>query len=553
MGNIQGTLFGLFAVVLTAGGLNAQSTCSSAIPSAQAFLRAEGLTEQVGDLSIICTGPGGSANVQIFLSPAIPITSQNLSTGTTAYTEALAVTTAGAVQGVIDPAGTSITFSGLTIPAVGGGTTSILITNIRVNASTIALGPTPPPAVKEIAFVSGVGVRPAVLPATTVAYVSQALGVQSLTGVTATPPFGVPSTGAPGNIPGCSTLTPAFPSFYVKFGEATANAFKQRGSSFSNGSVGAWSSLNSETGYVPAVWPNTPGAVNVANSATRVRIVLTNVPANVVAYFPTTPTTDTPNLGTLALTGSETGPLSPFTPVIPNGNNNLPSGMGSPGLALASNGGGTVEAVYEVAMQSPAALETYTIPVYFAWIANTVVANNLPIGVSVSFAPVGAASAPPALVPAFVSAASTVAQTGPTVTSCMTSLLFPFVTNEQGFDTTLVIANTSADPSKNITPQSGTCNLNFYGIGLPFPSTNVLAPNGTGTGGVYLAGQTYAFNVSDVAIGFQGYLIAVCNFQYAHGFAAIESNLGLPSATSMGYTAVVLNRTGSVVPDSGSN
>jgi RHS repeat-associated protein len=96
-----------------------------------------------------------------------------------------------------------------------------------------------------------------------------------------------------------------------------------------------------------------------------------------------------------------------------------------------------------------------------------------------------------------------------------TNLLFPFVTNQAGFDTGLAIANTSAVPF-GTTPQTGACTLNFYGPTAPF--------------------VTGPLN-SNAAPGFQGYTIAVCNFQYAHGFAYI-SDIGARNL-AMGYLALV--------------
>ncbi len=40
--------------------------------------------------------------------------------------------------------------------------------------------------------------------------------------------------------------------------------------------------------------------------------------------------------------------------------------------------------------------------------------------------------------------------------------------------------------------------------------------------------------------GFNGYLIAQCNYLYAHGFAYIAYQLGTNVGSTMGYTANVL-------------
>ncbi len=105
-----------------------------------------------------------------------------------------------------------------------------------------------------------------------------------------------------------------------------------------------------------------------------------------------------------------------------------------------------------------------------------------------------------------------------------TNLLYTFVTNTNGFDTGFSISNTSTDPF-GTTPQAGSCTLNFYGGG---------APPQISTGNV-ASGATYANTASIIAPGFQGYMIAVCNFSYAHGFAFI-SDLGARNL-AMGYLA----------------
>ena len=52
----------------------------------------------------------------------------------------------------------------------------------------------------------------------------------------------------------------------------------------------------------------------------------------------------------------------------------------------------------------------------------------------------------------------------------------------------------------------------------------------------------YGNTISSMAPNFTGYVIAVCNFQFAHGFAFI-SDIGIRNI-SMGYLAVVLDDPG---------
>src|SRR5437868_6724155 len=90
-----------------------------------------------------------------------------------------------------------------------------------------------------------------------------------------------------------------------------------------------------------------------------------------------------------------------------------------------------------------------------------------------------------------------------------TDLLFPFVTNQAGFDTAIVISNTSADPFNTAT-QTGTCTLSIYSTGTT-PTTFVTPSIPPGT--------TYTNLLSTIAPGKQGYVFAACTFTYAHGFA----------------------------------
>jgi hypothetical protein len=137
------------------------------------------------------------------------------------------------------------------------------------------------------------------------------------------------------------------------------------------------------------------------------------------------------------------------------------------------------------------------------------------------------------------STATNVAQ----VTVCTTSLLFPFITNTNGFDTGVALANTSLDPFGTAT-QAGTCTLNWYGATNPSsnPPATTLGGGGVGTSTPIPAGTVQTALASTTVPGFQGYMIAVCNFQFAHGFAFI-SDLGARNL-AMGYLALIMNAAG---------
>jgi hypothetical protein len=122
-------------------------------------------------------------------------------------------------------------------------------------------------------------------------------------------------------------------------------------------------------------------------------------------------------------------------------------------------------------------------------------------------------------------------------TVCRTILLYPFVTDAtgSGFDTGIAIANTSADPF-GTTNQSGVCTLTWFGA-TTAPASNHVSTQTTPT---ILAGNefTMILSATPALANFTGYMIAACNFQYAHGFAFI-SDLGARNF-AMGYLALVL-------------
>jgi len=130
------------------------------------------------------------------------------------------------------------------------------------------------------------------------------------------------------------------------------------------------------------------------------------------------------------------------------------------------------------------------------------------------------------------------------VVKCSCNILFPFVSNQQGFDTGVAISNTSVDPF-GTTPQTGTVTLNYYSGGTPPPAqtTNATVP----------AGQQVLFTLSGggnfgiaATPGFQGYIIAQAQFQFCHAFAYISAQGALPTApgASEGYLGIILDAPG---------
>jgi hypothetical protein len=212
---------------------------------------------------------------------------------------------------------------------------------------------------------------------------------------------------------------------------------------------------------------------------------------------------------------------------------------------------GTGQAVWEVVNTNPATNETFQFGVYVTYTAN--VAQNSPAPgtstVNLSYAPTppaftaaaGAAPSSSLTIPRFIPDASS-ARNILVIQICRTILLYPYITNQAGFDTGIEIANTSLDPfttgSNTTAAQSGNCRMTWYGGTTTAPTT----PPGPSDTGAIAGGTIYVNTAQTLVPNFQGYMIAVCNFQYAHGFAFI-SDVGARNL-AMGYLAVVLNDPG---------
>jgi hypothetical protein len=375
----------------------------------------------------------------------------------------------------------------------------------------------------------------------------------------------------------CNTVNVAGSVATLQYTELFGTAFKTRVATTVNGVATPYNGQSgsptlqsipgqvqaSESGfYAPFIGQTTVGGVvtavtqpvGVADFGTRLKAVFSNIPAGVRIFVSTTNlVNNTSNASTVAPTPAQN--TSSYAVLVsgeatPDGNGTVPAvvpsttvNSGNTTVAELTVTGGSATAVWEVINTNPAALETFNFGVYTAYTANPG-SNSPPIGtatVNQSFAPT-----PP--VPFSAAAGSAASSTLPiprfadTSTSrnllaiviCQTYLLFPFLTNASGlgFDTGIAIANTSSDPSTiGTSPQNGTCDMFFYGSSAPatLPVTTANIASGT----------VYTTLVSSAAPGFTGYMIARCNFQWAHGFAFI-SDIGARNL-AMGYLALVIN------------
>jgi len=579
-------------------------TANAGVPP---IVRAEGITELVGDLILNCTGgtftPAGQnipqSNVTIFLNTNITSRTyaNNLSEAILTIDEpfpsgAQVPATAGPSTGApltqlacaainsancailslgagVGAGGSysgaaghynvfqgsqisnnSVAWLGVPIDAPGSaGTRVIRITNVRANACSFGVASSLIPT-QITMFIAVNGSQQVTInnPQQTVAYIQQGLVPGSFTNVNYNQCININGTllnGAAGQT-GTITLTAKegfASSFKVRsYAQVAAVGVTAGGANLAQAIGPGAPSLqnvlgypyNTESGFVsnPSTngtsgpWNTTSGAIGLADQGTQVTFTINNIGAGVSIFAPSTVylVGNGQNTGVAVLLGSA---LS-----VP------PSSTPSP----VTFTGTTASVTYEVWYSNPNVVETMTVPVTVAALSNT--GSNLPATgqstATISFAPISTVQtySSTAPIPRFCNNATP--QNIFSIVTCTCDLLFPFVTNQAGFDTGVAIANTSADPFGTPT-QTGSVKLWYYGSTTgggtaPPAATSQSIP----------AGQELIFTLSGggnfgiaATPGFEGYIIAVANFQYCHGFAFI-SDVGAQKLAE-GYLAIQLD------------
>ncbi len=206
---------------------------------------------------------------------------------------------------------------------------------------------------------------------------------------------------------------------------------------------------------------------------------------------------------------------------------------------------GEAHAVYEVRAQDRYRVEDCHIPVLFE--ADTILERKAHGRVSASFAPrssvlVASRDAPQ---PRFAAEVG-MSESRMDFAACRTTLMFPFVTNQAGFDTGVVI--THGSPSALIggtgRERTGSCDLHYFGA-TPDTSQFLLVQHSTSIdAGEQLVMTVSSGNSAQNILGtnqFEGYIMAVCGFPEARGYAFISDGFGGIADLAMGYLAPIIS------------
>jgi hypothetical protein len=482
-------------------------------------------------------------------------------------------------QGVVNSDGKSITFNSVPInpPSVANTLRIFRITNLRANASAIPAGANTPGNVQALVSISGSSYVPLTQSQLVVGYVVQGL-TASLRNTGDTGGLSVP------NLNQCGSTTNSGAGTNVailRYASNFGTAFKTRVLANTNANSGqdgvnaiqnipgSANNAVSESGFIlngqkqnfttgtPSGSTTPNNNAGLADFGTRFKAVFSNIPSGVSIMVSTTnvtaATAQVAVPSTLSTTNtyaqmvlSDTSPENfNSTPVVTATGSN---GSVSTVTLTPAAGTNTVTAVWEVVNSNTGGNQNFDFAVATSYSSN--VANNLPpapsaVIVSMSYAPISttvtASSSAP--IPRFVDLGGGDNKTLFNIVICTTNLLFPYVTTITGFETGLAISNTTMDPF-GTTNQAGACTLYWYGNNNG-GSTNTVIPNSTtatAAAPLVMAGTTWTGAASAANMAgqnFTGYMIATCNFQLAHGYAAV-TDVGTRGILTA-YLALVMN------------
>jgi hypothetical protein len=572
MADFRKLLLALIAGALIFGTAASAADFSCQVSGVPTLVRSEGVADYVGDVLMTCAGvlpltdvPNGVvANIRLsFLGQPVIITSKIVSSAARKISEATLVLNNAlapdgltrapigyfSTGGVLQPQtnGTQnvyqalwlndqeLEWQGVMLSAPGSTNVevSVRMTNVRINAQALAVGA---PINAQINITSPTSIPIYGNSSVLVANIRQGLLQVSNLGAT---------------VKGCDL--PAAPnhftSFTTSFQEGFGTAFRPMLNTFA-GAVPHYvpgGGYFDESGYNPVGLGTAlfnGGAlsggslvglekIGLASQGTQLGITVTGVPAGLTLTFGTITTTNdlVVSAGTVSGTGTVTMKLEVM------------------GYA------GTGDAQF---LQ-----DTITVPIIASYTALPVVGSAIAHGRLLPDA--GGkfhAEVDTVPVPRFVDSSTTPDANVIALQACRTLLLFPYLTSSAGYNSGIAITNTSVDPlgAPLTTPQAGACTLSFYGQSS---LTALTASQGTQTiisvpaGGQFITnlavgakGNVYGRDGSKTAAcnttgtntcpdmpAYVGYMIASCDFQWAHGFAFVTDT---GSDRTMGYLALVI-------------
>ncbi len=543
-----------------------------------AQVRGGGLTELVGDVVLACSG-GTGGTIQPPASFAAQITG-----GATAVTNRL---------GARDVVANTYEISAvLTVTDVSGNTLQVVKGNLQANAQNIVLFPNVVVPTGTNSNIRIRNIRVATNPVTSTTSTVPIYATVSTTGgqVPITNPLEQVATVYPTlvfNVTNCNgsgspslayqqcisqpTAGAGALSFAVRFTEQIMpTAFKTVAQEVSQVPSVTGPGTYTYNGTTVVAGATITSMADVADHGTRLILQVSNVPAGVTIRVTdreiataTGITGSTPlakaNLVVGALATGRGGDVSTVPDTLEGTTATCGStlhntdGTGTANevhLVDAETSGGDVYAVWEVVGDDPGLVDQLMFGVQITFEADPgadIPALSTSAGVvEGQYAPIStvAAAHATAEIPRF---SNNPINGGPvfSIGPCVTNLLFPYVTGTNGFATGIAIANTSKDNVStgsdlpvpfNTSSQTGTCTLYFFGENAidPFTTADPVEP-----------GTVYTVAANDLAPAFQGYVIARCNFQYAHGLAFLTAGGSFSE-----YLALVIpDRAGNRPPD----
>lgn len=582
----------MLLLVLIALGVTsafAQQANCVVTPATNQALRGGGITELVGDATMVCTNPATVPYIVTFTSLMDATVTNAIGTAVTNQgwpTHATLQTSPTQNESVVEQL-----YVGYLQPSVPGGSTTANANAINFYNVTLPASSTIYVRISNIRVVV-----PIIATTGATSQVHETIITNNPTLVQITNPFQLVGTVFPAlifNTTNCAGGTapnltfqqcidqPTSPkaiTFGVQFTEAIAGAFKHQSLQDTldispNVESGRSFPLDAATGGVGpgcggAFWCTT-SVVDTADTATRVMVTFQNIPTGVTLLV----TDQNIGAGTneayavLAAGASAKGVGGTLAdPVRPEaGTITCSSGkILQANLVEAENpSANTWYAVWEVLTENPNVNETLLFGVQVQYTHGTDIPalSTTPGSASGTFAPTStvvqaAKDTSSAPIPRFLDL--NLPGSAPFIIApCVTNLLFPYVTNQAGYDTGIALVNTSLDNSTgssgtppnqpfNTPTQHGPCTVYFFGnMDIAPQVTPDFGPGGAtqdATGrDVLLQKFTMSFPLdgwADLA-GFEGYIIARCNFQFAHGFAFIVDG-HVPGFGSEGYLALII-------------